>query len=307
MNLSLLHRMRMSTADRKRLVMGLLFISPWLIGVIIWTVYPLISSFYYSFHRYDMLRPPVFLGLKNYTDLFTTDPHFKTVIFNTFFYVGLGVPMGLGSAFLMAVLLNTRILGRAAFRAIFFIPAIVPAVVLAMVWGFLLNAQYGLVNATLRGFGLSTINFLTNPDLAKPSLILISIWAQGYAIVIFLATLQDVPRTLYEAATVDGANNLQKFWHITIPMCTPVILFNLVTGFIYGFQEFTLPWLITHGGPNQATEFYAVHLYRNAFVYLRMGKASALAWILFIIISILTFILFKSSARWVYYGGSEDA
>jgi len=306
MNLPIPQRFRLSTTERRKLVTGLLFISPWLIGVIAWTVYPLLSSLYYSFHRYDMLREPVFLGLKNYTDLFTTDPHFKTVVGNTLYYVGLGVPLGLISAFLMATLLNTRIVGRAAFRAVFFIPAIVPAVVLAMVWGFLLNAQYGLINATLRGFSLPTINFLTNPDLAKPSLILISVWAQGYAIVIFLATLQDVPRTLYEAATVDGANAWQKFRNITIPMCTPVILFNLVTGFIYGFQEFTLPWLITHGGPNQATEFYAVHLYRNAFVYLRMGKAAALAWILFIVISILTFMLFKSSARWVYYGGSEE-
>jgi multiple sugar transport system permease protein len=297
--------MRFSKTERKRFVLGLIFISPWLIGFIIWTIYPLLSSFYYSFHRYDLLRPEVFIGLDNYITLFTSDPHFPVVIFNTFYYVGLGVPMGLASAFLMAVLLNTRIVGRAFFRAIFFIPAIVPSVVLAMVWGFLLNAQYGLVNAVMRGIGFPTINFLTNPDLAKPSLILISMWAQGYAIVIFLATLQDVPRTLYEAATVDGANTWQKFRHITIPMCTPVILFNLVTGFIYGFQEFTLPWLMTRGGPNQATEFYAVHLYRNAFVYLNMGKASALAWILFIVISILTFILFKSSAGWVYYGGGD--
>jgi multiple sugar transport system permease protein len=306
MNLSLFNRFQLTKTERKRLILGLVFISPWLIGFIVWTIYPLLSSLFYSFHRYDMLRPAVYIGIKNYVDLLTDDPHFPVVIFNTLYYVGLGVPMGLASAFLMAVLLNTRILGRAAFRAIFFIPAIVPAVVLAMVWGYLLNAQYGLINATLRGFSLPTINFLTNPGLAKPSLILISLWAQGYAIVIFLATLQDVPRTLYEAATVDGANSWQKFWNITIPMCTPVILFNLVTGFIYGFQEFTLPWLITRGGPNQATEFYAVHLYRNAFVYLNMGKASALAWILFIIISMLTFILFKSSARWVYYGGSED-
>jgi multiple sugar transport system permease protein len=305
MNLPLLNHISLSKTERKRLILGLIFISPWLIGFIAWTIYPLISSFYYSFHRYDLLRPAVFIGLKNYITLITTDPHFPVVVFNTLYYVGLGVPMGLASAFLMAVMLNTRIYGRAFFRAIFFIPAIVPSVVLAMVWGFLLNAQYGLVNAVLRGAGLPAINFLTNPDLAKPSLIMISMWAQGYAIVIFLATLQDVPRTLYEAATVDGANTFQKFRHITIPMCTPVILFNLVTGFIYGFQEFTLPWLMTRGGPNQATEFYAVHLYRNAFVYLNMGKASALAWILFIVISILTYVLFKSSARWVYYGGSE--
>ena len=299
-------RWYMSRSDRRRLVTGLLFVSPWLIGLITWTIYPLISSFYYSFTRYDMLRPAVFLGLGNYIELFTTDPNFKKVLANTLFYVGIGVPLGVAAAFLMSTLLNTRIFGRPFFRAIFFLPAIVPVVVVAMVWGFLLNAQFGIINATLRGLGLPVINFLTNPDLAKPSMILIYIWAQGYAIVIFLATLQDVPRTLYEAATVDGANNWQKFWNITIPLCTPVILFNLVTGFIYAFQEFTLPWLITRGGPNQATEFYALHLYRNAFVFLRMGKAAALAWILFIIILIFTYILFKSSARWVYYGGGEE-
>ena len=296
----------MTPRDRRNLIVGLLFVSPWLIGLFAWTIYPLMSSLSYSFTRYDMLRPAVFVGLKNYTSLFTTDPNFKTVLYNTLYYVGLGVPLGVASAFVMAALLNTRIVARPAFRAIFFIPAIVPVVVVAMVWGFLYNSQYGIINATLRGLGLPAINFLTNPQLAKPSLIMISIWAQGYAIVIFLATLQDVPRSLYEAATVDGANAWQKFWNITIPMCTPVILFSLVTGFIYGFQEFTLPWLITHGGPNQATEFYAVHLYRNAFVYLQMGKASALAWILFIIILVFTFILFRSSARWVYYGGGED-
>ncbi len=145
--------------------------------------------------------------------------------------------------------------------------------------------------------------FLSSPDWAKPSLLVIHMWAQGSAMVIFLATLQDVPRSLYEAATVDGANAWHKFWHITIPMCSPVILFNLVMSFVGGFQSFTLPWLLTGGGPNRATEFYAIYLYRNAFHYLRMGKASALAWLLFIIIVIFTVILFKSSARWVYYGG----
>jgi multiple sugar transport system permease protein len=175
-----------------------------------------------------------------------------------------------------------------------------------MVWAFLLNVQYGAINSTLAGLGLSTIPFLSSPALAKPSLILIHMWAQGNAIVIFLASLQDVPRSLYEAATVDGANAWHKFWNITVPMCTPVILFNLIMGFIGGFQNFILPWLLTQGGPNQATEFYSVYLYRNAFSYFRMGKASALAWVLFVIIVTFTVILFKSSARWVYYGGGEE-
>jgi multiple sugar transport system permease protein len=205
----------------------------------------------------------------------------------------------------MAALLNTKIMARPFFRAIFFFPAIVPSIVVAMVWQFLLNTQFGLINSLLQGLGLTVIPFLSSPVLAKPSLIMIYMWAQGNAMVIFLATLQDVPRTLYEAAELDGANAFHKFWHITIPMCTPVILFNLIMGFIDGFQSFTLPWLITGGGPSNSTELYGLYLYRNAFEYLRMGKASALAWMLFIVIVTFTFILFKTSARWVYYGGEK--
>jgi multiple sugar transport system permease protein len=284
----------------------MLFISPWLIGFLIWTVYPLISSLYYSFTFYDLLRPPRWIGLANYTEILTSDPEMKTTVANTLFYVGLGVPINLVVAFFMATLLNTKIVARSAFRAIFFLPSIIPAVVIAMVWGFLLNTQYGAINATLTALGLPVIPFLSKPELAKPSIMLINMWAQGTAMVIFLATLQDVPRTLYEAATVDGANAFQKFINITIPMCTPVILYNLVIGLIYGFQDFTMPWLLTGGGPDRATEFYALHLYRNAFIFLRMGKASAMAWLLFVVIVGLTITLFRSSGRWVYYGSSND-
>ncbi len=290
---------------RNQLIIGVLFISPWLLGFILWTAYPLISSLYYSFTRYDLLRPPVWIGLGNYIELFTDDPQFPTVIYNTLYYVLLSAPLGVVSAFLLASLLNTKIVARPLFRAIFFFPAIVPTVVIAVVWQFLLNVQFGAINSVLQGLGLPVIPFLSNPALAKPSLVMIYMWAQGNAMVIFLATLQDVPRSLYEAATVDGANSFQKFIHITIPMCTPVILFNLIMGFIDGFQNFTLPWLLTRGGPGNATELYALYLYRNAFEYLRMGKASALAWILFLIILFFTFVLFKTSARWVYYGGER--
>jgi multiple sugar transport system permease protein len=299
-------RRGISKSTGKRLALGLAFVSPWLLGFLGFTVYPVISSLYYSFHRYDLLRSPIFLGFGNYVEIFTKDPTFGLVVYNTIYYVLLSAPLGVISAFLMASLLNTEIKGRSVFRAIFFIPAIVPAVVTAMVWSFLLNVQYGAINATLRGLGLSTIPFISSPRLAKPSLILIHMWAQGNAMVIFLASLQDIPRSLYEAATVDGANAWHKFWHITIPMCTPVILFNLIMGFIGGFQNFTLPWLLTGGGPNQATEFYALFLYRQAFNYMRMGKASALAWILFIAIVVFTVALFKSSARWVYYAGGTE-
>jgi multiple sugar transport system permease protein len=293
----------MSSLERRSLFLGLLFVSPWLIGFLLWTIYPLLASAYYSLTRYDIMRPPVFLGLKNYKDLFTTDETFRLVVKNTLYWVMLSPLLGVTSAFLMACLLNTRIFARSLFRAIFFFPSIVPLFVTAMIWQFLLDMQYGAVNGTLKALGLRAIPFLSNPQWVKPTLLLIHMWAQGGAMVIFLATLQDVPRSLYDAATVDGANAWQRFWHVTIPMCSPVILFNLIMGFISAFQTFTLPWLLTEGGPNRATEFYALYLYRNAFEYLRMGKASALAWILFVIIVTFTVVLFKATGRFVYYGG----
>ena len=299
-------RHRVSPAKRRSLFLGLLFVSPWLVGFLLLTVYPLLASIYFSLTRYDLLKPPVYVGLANFVEIFTTDAQFGTVAYNTTYYVGLSAPLGVAGAFLMASLLNTNIAGRSVFRAIFFFPALVPAVVTAMVWAFLLNVQYGAINSTLQALGLPVIPFLSKPELAKPSLVLIHMWAQGNAIVIFLASLQDVPRSLYEAATVDGATAWHKFWHVTVPMCTPVILFNLIMAFIGGFQNFTLPWLLTGGGPNQATEFYTLYLYRNAFSYFRMGKASALAWILFVIIVAFTVVLFRTSARWVYYASEEE-
>ncbi|MGQ9683394.1 MAG: carbohydrate ABC transporter permease [Anaerolineae bacterium] len=292
-------------SERRRLLHGLLFVSPWLLGFMMWTLYPLGASLYYSFTRYDLLRPPVFIGLRNFQELFLTDREFRVVVPNTLYYVVLGTPLSVATAFLMANLLNTRIIGRSAFRTIFYFPSIVPATVVAMVWGYLLNPQFGAINSTLRALGLKVIPFLSSPALAKPTLILIGMWASGYYMVLFLATLQDVPRELHEAAKVDGANALSRFWHITTPFCTPVILFNLVTGFIYGFQDFTMPWLLTGGGPNQSTNFYALHLFRNAFQYLRMGKASAMAWLLFGFVVLLTFVLFRSSARFVYYADAD--
>lgn len=291
---------RLSRAQRREFFWGVLFASPWLIGFLLWTVYPILSSFYYSFTRYDLLRPPVFIGLTNYINL-TTDEDFFLVIWNTLWWVVLSSPLGVASAFLMAVLLNTKIIARSAFRAIFFFPSIVPIIVVASVWQFVLNIQFGAINATLRAWEMPTIPFLSSPLWAKPTLLMIHMWMQGGAMVIFLATLQDVPRELYEAATIDGAGSWSRFWTITLPMCSPVILFNMVMSFIGGFQNFALPWLLTQGGPNRSMEFFSVYLYRVAFLNLRMGKASALAWILFIVIVTFTVMLFRSSARWVYY------
>lgn len=293
----------MTRRTRRNLIWGLTFISPWIVGFLAWTVFPLLSSLYYSMNQYDLIRPPVYIGLQNYTEFLTDTSHTPIVVGNTLYYVLLSAPLGVVSAFLLASLLNSKIKGRSFFRAIFFFPAIVPAIVTAQIWQYLLNVQYGAIDGVLQASGLPVIPFLSNPEWAKPSLILIHMWAQGNAMLIFLATLQDVPTSLYEAAIVDGANGWDKFWNITIPMCTPVILFNLIMAFIGGFQNFTLPWLLTSGGPNMATEFITIYLYRNAFMYLRMGLASAMAWLLFIVIVIFTILLFKTSARWVYYGG----
>ena len=296
---------RYTPRDWRNLRLGILFVSPWALGFLFFTIYPLLSSLYYSLTRYDLLRPPVFLGLKNYSTLFFDDPHFWNVMYNSLYYVGLSVPLGVGAAFLIANLLNSDIVARSFFRSVIYIPSIVPAVASAMVWQFLMNVQYGAINGILRNFGFPIIPFLSSPGWAKPSLIVVAVWAQGAAVVIFLAALQDVPRSLYEAATVDGANLWHKFLNITIPLTSPIILFNLIMGLIVAFQEFTVPWLLTEGGPMNSTEFYLIHLYRNAFEYLRMGKASALAWILFLIIVAFSVIIFKSSARWVYYGGDK--
>ncbi|OQA45615.1 MAG: L-arabinose transport system permease protein AraP [Chloroflexi bacterium ADurb.Bin325] len=296
---------RMTKGERHNLMMGLLFVSPWILGFLIWTLYPLLSSVFFSFTRYDFITPMKFIGMQNYVEIFTRDPRFYTVVYNTFYYVGIGVPLGVAVAFLMANLLNTDVKGRSVFRAIFYVPSIIPAICSAMVWLFIFNNQYGVINNVLRALGRPIIPFLSNPTLSKPSLILIHLWAQGTAVVIFLAALQDVPRSLYEAATVDGANGWHKFRHITIPLSSPIIMYNLIMGLISGFQTFLMPYLLTNGGPMASTEFYAMHLYRNAFELFRMGKACALAWLMFVVLAAFTLFIFRTSARWVFYGGEK--
>jgi len=295
----------MTKTEKRNQGAGLLFISPWLIGFLFFALFPLIASLYYSMTNYDFIRDPQFIGMANYVRLFTIDPDFWTVMYNTLYYVGIGVPLGIVVAFLIANLLNSNIRGRTIFRSVIYIPSIVPAVCTAMVWLFILNVQYGAINGILKTMGLATIPFLSSPELAKPSLIMIYVWAQGTAVVIFLAALQDVPRSLYDAALVDGANTWQRFRNVTVPLCTPVILFNFIMGIITAFQDFTLPFVLTGGGPMKSTEFYVVNLYRNAFVQFSIGKASAMAWILFLIILFFSVILFRTSARWVYYGGEK--
>ena len=252
-------RTAMTKQERRNLIVGLLFVSPWILGFLLFAVYPLIASVYYSMTNFDFIRDPQFIGLKNYQRLFTTDPDFKIVVYNTFFYVGIAVPLGVAISFLIANMLNGKLFGRSTFRGLIYVPAIMPAMCTAIVWLFLLNVQYGAINGVLKTAGLPTVPFLSSPDLSKPSLIMIYSWLQGAAVTTFLAALQDVPRSLYEAAELDGASGWNKFWSVTVPMCTPVILFNLIMGIIVGFQEFTVPWMLTQGGPMKSTELYAVN------------------------------------------------
>ena len=287
--------------EGRRIATGLFFTFPWILGFLAFTIYPLIASAYYSFTSYDVLRPPRWVGLDNYAEIFLRDSIFRLALGNTLYFVIIGVPAGLVTAFLLANLLNTDIWGRSVSRTLFFLPSITPAVASVMVWLWIYNTQFGLINGFLAANGMKVIPWLSSMTLAKPSLIIVQIWAEGSSIVIFLAALQDVPRMLYEASLVDGAGRLRRFWHITVPMTTPVVLFVLLTGLIGTFQSFTLPWLLTRGGPNYATELYSVYLYRNAFVFFKMGYASALAWLLFVIIAAFSLLVFRSSARWVYY------
>lgn len=297
-------RTALTKQGRLNLFKGYAFISPWIIGFSVFTIYPIIASLYYSFTRYDIIRAPRWIGLENYVELITQDELFARVMGNTIYFVVLGVPAGIIIAFLLASLLNNEIKLRPIFRTIFFLPTLVPAAASAEVWRWVFNSNWGVINSWIKARGLPVIPFLSSETLAKPSLILINCWGQGTAMVIFLAALQDVPQSLYDAARVDGASKWQQFWRVTVPMTTPAILFVLVTGLIGMFQYFAMGWLLTAGGPNYSTEFFSMYLYRNAFQFFKMGYASALAWILFIIIVVFTLLTFKSSDRWVFYSGT---
>lgn len=283
--------------------MGLIFTSPFTVGFFLLTVYPLLSSLYYSFTRYAILTPPVWIGLANYNVMFFKDDLFWKSLGNTLVYTALAVPVGLASAFILGLALNVKVHGMSVYRAIFFLPTLVPTVALAILWLWMFNPQYGILNQFLNIFGLPSIGWIADYNLAKPALVFMSIWSVGQTVVIFLAGLQDVPTQLYEAAEIDGASALQKIFFVTIPIMTPVILFNLITGIIGGFQYFTQAYIMTNGGPANATLFYPLYLYRSGFQYLKMGYASALAWILFLIILACTALVFRTSRGWVYYGG----
>ncbi len=271
-------------AEARNVRNGLLFISPWIVGFLVFTAYPIASSLYYSLTQYNVVDPPKFRGLGNYIELLTTDTVFRTALLNTLYMVFFGtIVITVATLAIAIVLSNRRIRGLGFFRVIFFIPTLVPLVILCILWVWMLQPQTGIINTILGYVGIKGPGWLADPNLARPAFIMMFLWTSGGAVIIYLAGLQDIPQSLYEVASIDGANFFHRTFRITIPMISPVILFNVITYVIGIFQSFAESYIITSGGPNQATLFYSLYLYQNAFQYFKMGLASAMAWILLII------------------------
>ena len=307
----------------KRNLEGYLFASPWIVGFLIFTLGAMLFSLFLSFTRWDAQTPLheiELVGLGNYKEMFLEDELFYKGFYNTAYYSFFSVPLRVMVALLLAVLLNQKVRGIAFFRTVFYLPSIVVGAATAVVWSWVFNPSYGVLNQVLHrinvlldrfylGFiNLPTPGWLESELWSKPALIVMSVWGLGSSMLIYLAGLQGVPAHLYEVADLDGASPFRKFWNITVPMITPTIFFNLVISVIGAFQVFTQVYVITvnhMGGPNNSTLVYVLYLYRKAFDELRMGYACALAWILFVVILLFTLLIIRSSALWVYYEGER--
>jgi multiple sugar transport system permease protein len=285
---------------------GWLFILPWFLGFLLFTAGPMIASAVISFMEWEILTPPTWVGLGNFQQMFS-DPLFFESLYNTAFYTLLGVPLYLIASLVMALLLNLPLRGISVYRAIYFLPSLTPSVANALLWVWIFSPDFGLANYFLGIVGIPPQKWLFDIHLAKPALILMGLWGIGSQMIIFLAGLQGIPQVLHEAAAIDGANNWRRFWSITLPMLSPTIFFNLVIGIIGSFQVFTTVYIATQGGPQNATLFYVLYLWRNGFDYFKMGYASALAWVLLVIVLTLTLIQFRLARRLVYYEGEETA
>jgi multiple sugar transport system permease protein len=295
----------MTKRDRQNLLVGLAFTAPWIVGFGAFLLVPILSSFYYSLTEYSVLTEPVFIGLGNYQDLLADGVFWKS-LWNTLLYALLALPLGTLLALVLAVLLNTGVKGLSVYRTVFFFPSLVPMISLAILWLWILNAEFGVLNHALRTLGLTAPSWLGDPFWTKPAFALMSLWTVGNAVVIYLAALQEVPVSLYEAAEIDGAGRWRKLWHVTLPSISPVLFFNGVMGLISCLQVFALPYVMTFpypGNPARSALFYSMYLYDNAFRYLRMGYACAMAVLLFALILGLTYLLFRATRRHVHYRG----
>ncbi|MFN3729530.1 MAG: carbohydrate ABC transporter permease [Fimbriimonadaceae bacterium] len=291
----------MKTWLRKPSFWGYLFISPWLIGFLVFTAGPMLTSLFLSFHIYDLHRME-YVGTENYVRLFTVDPVFWKSLRVTLIYAFVAVPIGVVGSLALAVLLNQPVRGQPLFRTLYYMPSLVPAVASALVWQWVFNTDNGALNAILGWFGGPAIAWLQDERYTLSAFVLMSLWGIGGGrMVIFLAGLQGIPDSYLEAATLDGAGPLRRFMKITLPLLSPVFFFNVVMGFIGAFQVFTSAYVMTGGGPNNASRFYALYLFQTAFEQFKLGKASAMAWVLFFIIALITAGQFLASRKLVYY------
>jgi multiple sugar transport system permease protein len=293
------------TRQRREAIAAYLFLSPWLIGFVVFLAGPMIASMYLSFTQYKVIAPPVWLGLDNYTRMFRDDLFYSSLRV-TVTYTACAVPLGLVVAMCVALLLNQLKLLSGFFRSVFYLPSVISGVAVAIVFSWIFNQRFGLLNYFLSLVGIKGPSWLGHPHYVLWAFVIMSLWGIGGTVVIFLAALQGVPQSLYEAAEIDGAGGAQRFLHITLPMISPSILFVLIMGVIGTFQTFTQAYIMTNGGPANATLFYILYLYKNAFNWFEMGYASSLAWVLFAIILTLTLLLLWSSNRWVYYESPGD-
>jgi len=291
------------TLAGRRTLTGYIFISPFILGFLLWFLVPAGVALWLTVHDWNLIAPPKYVGAKHLVSMWEDD-RFWTSLSVTTTYTLVSVPVGLVLGFGLALLLNTKIRGISLFRTIYYLPSIVPAVANAVLWAWIFNTEYGLANVALRALGLPKIAWLQQPEWALPALILVALWGFGSGMVIYLAGLQGIPDVFYEAAEIDGAGRLAKLRHITIPLASPVIFFNLIIGIIGSFQVFTIARLVTNGGPQNATLVYVLYMYQNAFQNLKMGYAAALAWVLFLVVVGLTLFVFKYVGSRVHY---EDA
>jgi multiple sugar transport system permease protein len=291
--------------NRKReALMGYLFLSPWIIGFLVFLIGPMLYSVFLSLTEYKMIQPPEWIGLANYIRMFN-DRFVYIALRVTATFTFISVPLSLFFAMCIALLLNQRLFASGIFRTIFYLPSVVSGVAVAMVFVWIFNYRFGILNYLLSFVGISGPNWLGHPNYALWAFVIMGLWGIGGTVVIYLAALQGVPASLYEAAKIDGAGPWRRFWNVTLPLITPAILFTLVMGVIGTFQTFTQSYIMTGGGPANATLFYLLYLYRNAFNWFEMGYASALAWLLFLIILACTMVLWLTSGRWVYYEGDS--
>lgn len=298
--------LRYDTASELReCLWGYLFASPWLVGLLVFVLGPILVSLYLSLSKYDVIRPPEWLGPANFIRAFSEDEIFWPSLQRTFRFALVVVPVGTVGSLILALLLNKGLAGTNAYRTFFFLPHLTPAVAMAILWGWLFQPTTGPINYALSLVGIKGPGWFNSVDWALPSIIIVSLWAGigGNRMMIFLAGLQGVPQELYDAADVDGADTWARFRHVTLPMISPTVFFSVIMGIIGALKVFSLAYVATQGGPSWATWFYALHLYRWSFEYFEMGYGAALAWIFAAIVIVLTFAQFRIARSWVYYAG----